>query len=145
MPKLTDEILAESNGAVLMPEERSFVRLILGIGEDSTVALYTTSEQRFDAMASNVFFNKAIRTLIKKYGKQGDDVVELAGQKIYKSSDQRLRIAFMMNNLVFPPDKQTPLEDFLSVVAERELGGTMIQNIPVTYGELPACTDEFGG
>jgi hypothetical protein len=144
--RLTEEILAESNDAALTAEERSFVRLVLGVGEDSTVALYTTSQTRFDAMSANTFFNKALRVLIRKYGKLGDDVIALTSPKIYASSDQRLRIALMMNNLVFPPSKQVPLEDVLSEVAERELAGSPIKNIPVQYGELPGqwLDDEFG-
>jgi hypothetical protein len=42
----------------------------------------------------------------------------------------------MMQNFVFPRDKQVPLEDVLTEAKERELGGVMIQSIPVNYSEL---------
>lgn len=136
MPKLNEEILAQSNGAALTADERSYVRFVLGIPEDSTTDLFTKSEERFTSMASSVFFNKALRTLIARYGKLGDDVIELAGVKNFSSEEQRLRIALMMQNFVFPRDKQVPLEDVLTEAKERELGGVMIQSIPVNYGEL---------
>jgi hypothetical protein len=143
--KLLEEIQAETNGSTLTPDERSYIRVVLGVGEDSTVALYTTSQTRFDAMSANTFFNKALRVLIRKYGKLGDDILSLVGTKNYTSSDQRLRIALIMNNLVFPPSKQIPLEDVLTEVAERELAGSPFQNVPVRYGELnETCLDEFG-
>jgi len=149
VPKLNEEILAQSNGATLTPDERSYIRFVLGIPEDSATDLYTRSEERFTSMASSTFFNKALRTLIARYGKLGDDVIELAGVKNFASEEQRLRIALMMQNFVFPRDKQVPLEDVLTEVKERELGGVMIQNIPVNYGELGRhgrsdFDDEFG-
>lgn len=144
MPKLLTEIMAQTNGATLAPEERSYVRVVLGVAEDATNALYATTETRFDAMAANVFFNKAIRTLIEKYGKLGDDIIALVGVKNFASSDQRLRIAYIMQNLVFPPSKQAPLEDILTQLAERESAGQLIQNIPVRYSEFPdSCLDEY--
>lgn len=147
MPKLAEDILAQSNGATLTPEERSYVRFVLGIPEDTTTNLYTTTETRFNTMASSVFFNKAIRTLITKYGKLGDDVIELAGTKNYSSEDQRLRISLMLQNLVLPrKHHQVPLEDVLNEAKERELGGVTLQSIRVRYSELDPswCDDEFG-
>jgi hypothetical protein len=85
--------------------------------------------------------------MIDKYGKLGDDIIALQGVKNYASSDQRLRIAYIMQNLVFPPSKQAPLEDILTVLAEREQGGQLLQNIPVRYGEFAGVfdsDDEFG-
>ena len=147
MPKLAEDILAQTNGATLTPEERSYVRFVLGIPEDTTANLYTTTETRFDTMASSTFFNKAIRTLIVKYGKLGDDVIELAGTKNYSSEEQRLRISLMLQNLVLPRKRhQVPLEDVLNEAKERELGGVMIQSVPVRYSEIdPSWSDdEFG-
>lgn len=148
MPKLAEEILAQTNGGTLTPEERSYVRFVLGVGEDTTSDLYTRSETRFTTMATNSFFNKAIRTLIIKYGKLGDDVIELAGVKNFASETQRLRIGLMLQNFVFPnKHRQVPLEDVLTEAKERELGGVMIQSIPVNYGELGSnlreLDDEF--
>lgn len=143
--------MAQTNGATLAPEERSYVRMVLGVPEDSAATLYGTSETRFTAMASSVFFNKAIRTMIDKYGKLGDDVIELKGVKNFESSEQRLRIAYILQNLVFPPTKQAPLEDILTQLAEREQGGQLIQSVNVTYGEFGSThfdhfhfDDEFG-
>ena len=143
MPKLIEDILAQSSGVTLNADERSYIRFVLGIPESSATDLYTKSEERFTSMASNTFFNKALRTLITRYGKLGDDVIELAGVKNYSSESQRLRIGLMMQNFVFPRDKQVPLEDVLTEAKERELGGVMIQSIPVRYGELSGH-GEFG-
>jgi hypothetical protein len=142
--KLVEEILALSDGTTLSAEERGYVQLILGIPQDTGNQNYVKSEARFTLMASNIFFNKAIRVIISKYGKLGDDVVELAGDKKYKSDEQRLRFALMLQNFVFPVSHQTPLEDVLTVVKDRKRSGSPIVAVPVTYGGARCNADDFG-
>lgn len=137
MPKFA-VINAHPNGGALSPEERVYIRSIIGVPEDARMDLYTTSETRFTELSKrlvngiteveqnkNIFKCKELRVLYEAYGKQGDDMLEIKGKTNFSPDKVRARLAAMIQKIVFPKAEQQPNEQIFTEIKQDKKSETI--------------------